>query len=352
MSGRRLQAGGTAIDRGQAIAFEFDGVRYNGFAGDTLASALLAAGVRIVGRSFKYHRPRGVWGHWVEEPNAIVDLSGAGVQEPNARATTTFLREGVELVARSVNAAPNAARDRHAWLDYFARFIPAGFYYKTFMWPSWHLYEPRIRAMSGLGRVDPTWRPRQLAIQRNLTCDVLIIGAGPAGLAAARAAVEAGIDAVLLDDRPEAGGSLLYRNARIDDSAAPDWIEASVSMLQRAGGRILLRTTAYGIYDHNLVCAVERHDDGRPDSLWRIRPRLIVLAAGAIERPLLFVNNDRPGVMSAEAGLVYLRRFGVIAGKKIVIAVNNDMGYEAAEALKDAGASVTILDSRGESEVM
>ncbi len=225
---RRLATGG-AIDRARPIPFTFDGRAYVGYAGDTLASALLGAGVAVVGRSFKTHRPRGVWGHWVEEPNAFVDLTRDGRREPNARATTTFLEEGVALAARSINAAPDAERDRFAVFDLFARFMPSGFYYKTFLWPSWKVFEPAIRAMAGLGRIDPQWKPAAPVAPRNRRCEVLVVGAGPSGLAAARAAAEAGMGVLVVDDRPAPGGSLLYRGG------APDG--ARGERLDRRNGR-------------------------------------------------------------------------------------------------------------------
>ena len=293
---RRLPAGG-AIDRARPIPFTFDGRAYVGYAGDTLASALLGAGVAVVGRSFKYHRPRGVYGHWVEEPNAIFDLTRDGRREPNARATTTFLEAGVALAARSVNASPDAERDRAAVIDLFARFMPSGFYYKTFLWPSWKVFEPAIRAMAGLGRLDPQWKPAAPVAPRNRRCEVLVVGAGPSGLAAARAAAEAGMGVLVVDDRPAPGGSLFYRGGAPDGVAAGAWIAETVAAIESAGGAFLANATAYGVYDHNLVCAFQRGVAGAADTLWRIRPRHIVVAAGAIERPLLFDHNDLPGVM-------------------------------------------------------
>ncbi|TIO11684.1 MAG: sarcosine oxidase subunit alpha family protein, partial [Mesorhizobium sp.] len=190
MSASRLANGGCDIDRARPLSFTFDGTRVDGFAGDTIASALLASGRAIVGRSFKYHRPRGIWGSGVEEPNALVDVESAGGRMPNARATTVPARDG--LMVKSVNASPTALADRNAVLDRLARFLPAAFYYKTFMWPDWHLFEPRIRAMAGLGVVDRNWKPRPVSDQINHHCDVLVVGAGPAGLAAAAGAAAAG----------------------------------------------------------------------------------------------------------------------------------------------------------------
>jgi sarcosine oxidase subunit alpha len=341
MSAERLSTGGSAIDRARPLSFSFDGRKVEAFAGDTIASALLANDVAIVGRSFKYHRPRGVWGSGVEEPNALVDIAGRG---PNMRATTEGARQG--LVALSVNASPDAARDRSAFLDRFARFIPAAFYYKTFMWPDWHRFEPRIRAMAGLGKVDPAWTAPEAADQINHHCDVLVVGAGPAGLAAAGLAAHAGKSVLLVDEQMAPGGSLLHRDGEIDGKPPAQWITESLSALTGAGHLFLPMTTAFGIYDHNLVALNQRHQDGRPDTLWRVRPRQIILATGAIERPLPFADNDLPGIMSADAALVYLRHYAVRVGRRIVVATNNDSAYEVAEALAAAGATVTLVDMR------
>jgi sarcosine oxidase, subunit alpha len=349
----RLSAGGTLIDRGKRLRFTFDGKPYEGHAGDTLAAALLGAGVRIAGRSFKYHRPRGVWGYGAEEPNAIMDVTLDGRFEPNLRATTTLLADG--LFARSVNATPTADRDSGAWIDAFARFVPAGFYYKTFMWPDWHVFEPRIRAKAGLGRIDPAWRPSSFATQVNMRCDVLVVGAGPAGLAAAVKAAAAGREVMVVDERATPGGSLLFRSAPIDGIGPQEWLARQLGELGRRGVPIRSRATAYGIYDHNLVCVAQLNGHGEPPTLWRVRPAEIVLATGAIERPLVFPDNDRPGVMSAEAALYYLRCHGVRVGETIAIVSNNDSTDEVAAAFRAAGAAVTafrtIRGVRGERQV-
>ncbi|MGB3900588.1 MAG: sarcosine oxidase subunit alpha family protein [Mesorhizobium sp.] len=344
MSAKRLVTGGSEIDRSRPLSFTFDGRAVQGFAGDTIASALLASGQRVVARSFKYHRPRGLWGAGVEEPNALIDVSRDGRHTPNARATTEAAQEGI--AARSVNAVPNAESDRNAFLDRFARFIPAAFYYKTFMWPDWHLFEPRIRAMAGLGTVDPGWTQQHSAAQVNHHCDVLVVGAGPAGLAAAASAAAGGHSVLLVDDQAHPGGSLRHRAGEIDGKPGSQWVAETVALLEKAGAVLLSNTTAFGIYDHNLVALDQRHGDGRPDTLWRVRPKRIVLATGAIERPLPFADNDLPGILSADAALNYLKRFAILAGERIVVATNNDSAYEAASALAEAGAEVTLVDVR------
>jgi sarcosine oxidase subunit alpha len=342
VSGFRLPSGGV-VDRGRPCVFTFDGEPYAGFEGDSIASALLANGVGIVGRSFKYHRPRGIWGAWTEEPNAIVDVTRSGVTTPNLRATTEALEN--DIAVRSVNAAPTAAADRAALLDKVSPFLPAGFYYKTFLWPRWETFEGAIRAMAGLGRVDADNRPPADNSQINARCDLLVIGAGAAGLAAANAAARAGRRVFLVDDHAEIGGQLAHRGGIIEGGDWRDWALGVARAIGAGGGRVMTRTTAYGIYDGNLVCAWERRV-GEPDALWRIRPQQIVVAAGAIERPLIVPDNDRPGVMSADAALVYLRRYAVVVGKRIAVATNNDSAYPIAEALAEAGAEVEIIDAR------
>ena len=216
--------------------------------------------------------------------------------------------------------------DRAALLDRVSPFLPAGFYYKTFLWPRWETFEGAIRAMAGLGRVDADNRPPADNPQINARCDLLVIGAGAAGLAAANAAALAGRKVFLVDDHAEIGGQLAHRGGTIEGGDWRDWAASVVRAVEAAGGRVMTRTTAYGVYDGNLVCAWERRAP-LPDALWRIRPKQIVVAAGAIERPLIVPDNDRPGVMSADAALVYLRRYAVLVGKRIVVATNNDSAY-------------------------
>jgi sarcosine oxidase subunit alpha len=345
MSAFRLTEGGV-IDRTKPLTFTFDGVRVAGFEGDTVASALIASNIRIVGRSFKYHRPRGIWGFGSEEPNALIDVSGAGPDSPNNRATV--VEAGGGLKVRSVNNDPDAANDRFSYLDKFSRFIPAAFYYKTFIFPDWHLFEPRIRQMAGLGTIDRTWTKSSLATQNNAHPDLLVVGMGPAGLSAALAAALNGEKVMIVDEKWQAGGALLHRDqdAVITGQPAALWISQTVERLRSLGVTLLFGTTAFGIYDHTVAGLNQRHRDGRPDTLWRVRAKHVVLATGAIERPLPFANNDLPGVMSADAALHYLHRHAVVVGQQIVITTNNSSAAEVAAALAAAGAKVTLVDQR------
>ena len=343
---RRLAQGG-AIDRTRPLRFTFDGKPYEGFAGDTVASALLANGVRIAGRSFKYHRPRGIYTAGPEEPNAILDLRHGARHDPNARATLEPLADGMAL--RSIHASGTAENDRLAFLDRLARFIPSAFYYKTFMWPSWTAYEHRIRALAGLGRVDPAAR-MESAAHAYAEVDVCVVGAGPSGLAAALAAARQRRRVLVVEEQRDLGGSLRHRTAVIDDMAGQEWARSSEVMLRDAGVQILRRSTALGLYDHNVLSVVQKDVPASPNGerLWLVRAERIVVAAGAIERPLLFANNDRPGVMLADAALIYLRRYAVKPGQRAVVATNNDSAYELAIALRHAGSEVHLVDSRAD----
>ena len=354
----RLPFGGR-IDRSRTIGFSFDGVQYQGHPGDTLASALLANGVHLMGRSFKYHRPRGVLGSGVEEPNALFGITrGPGRFEPNQRATCVPLVEG--LVALSQNRWPSLARDLGALNDVGAAFIPAGFYYKTFMWPpsAWHrLYEPRIRAMAGLGQPTSEPDPDRYA-QRWAHADVLVVGAGPAGLASALAAAAGGVRVMLCDQDEELGGALLASAASetIDGQPASEWLTATLAALAAAPNvRLLPRTTAIAYGIHNLVTLAERRTDhlslavarGARERQWQVRAKRVIIATGAIERPLVFPNNDRPGIMLASAAQAYATRWGVRVGARVVVALDHDSGYQSSFGLADAGVTVAaIVDSR------
>lgn len=343
MTGWRHDRFGTRIDRAAPLSFSFDGAPLTGFAGDTLASALLASGTRVLGRSFKYHRPRGLWGMGGEEPNAIFDVTHEGRTTPNVRATTHLLRDGMAL--RSVNTAPDALHDRGRLIDRLHRFLPGGFYYKTFMGLGWMRWEPMIRRMAGLGRLDPDHCPPADTPQLSARCEMLVIGAGPAGLAAARAAAKAGREVWLVDEAGALGGSLRWRGGIIGGGDWREFANETAAAVTAAGGRILTDTTLWGAFDHGLFAAWQRRT-GAPDRHWRIRARETVLAAGAIERPLWFDRNDLPGIMSAEAALHHLVLFGAVAGRRIVLATANDASYPVAAALAGAGADVTLADAR------
>lgn len=342
MSGSRLATGGL-IDRDKPLEFRFDGKAYTGYAGDTVASALLASGVKVLGRSFKYHRPRGLWGAWIDDPNAIMNIRLGGDEIPNCQASTTPLLDG--MVARAVNAWPSARNDIKGGLDLIAhRWLAAGFYYKTFMWPDWHLFEPLIRKTAGLGRVHPDVIDDFVADQLNDDCDTLVVGGGAAGLTAARKAAEAGQKVLLVDDHPEPGGGLYRRGGEIEGSAPADWVVAQVDAIEAAGGQVLTRTTAFGVYDHGLIGLIEDRGFAVGPRLWRLRAGRMILAAGAIDRPLTFANNDKPGVMSVEAACEFLGRYSVLVAKDIVLASNNSFGDHAADLLTRAGAKITMID--------
>ncbi|KXU95142.1 sarcosine oxidase subunit alpha [Caballeronia megalochromosomata] len=349
----RLGTGGR-INRAIPVTFTFNGKTYQGYEGDTLASALLANGERFIARSWKYHRPRGIITAGVEEPNAVVQLETGAYTVPNARATEVELYQG--LVAASVNAKPNIENDRMAVNQKIARFIPAGFYYKTFMWPRkfWPKYEEVIRDAAGLGEA-----PKQLDADRYdkcfAHCDVLVVGGGPSGLAAAHAAALSGARVILVDDQRELGGSLLSCRAEIDGKPALQWVQKIEAELRKMPDvKILSRSTAFGYQDHNLVTITQRLTEHLPVSrrkgtrelMWKVRAKRVVLATGAHERPIVFGNNDLPGVMLASAVSTYLHRYAVLPGRQAVVFTNNDDAYQCALDLKAAGAEVTVVDPR------
>lgn len=345
----RLATGGR-IDRSRTLLFRFDGQNLTGHPGDTLASALIANGIRLVGRSFKYHRPRGILTAGPEEPNALVELRSNVRREPNIPATVAELFDGLE--AASQNRWPSLDWDIGAINSRFARFLPAGFYYKTFMWPPafWEkIYEPIIRRAAGLGRASRAPDPDSYE-HMHAHCDVLVVGSGAAGLAAARAAGAAGARVILAEQDFELGGGLLL------EPGLEDWRAAQTTALQAMPEvRILPRTTVFGYYDHNVLGAVERVSDHLPvppahsvrQRLWIIRARQVVLATGAIERLIAFPDNDRPGVMLASAARTYTRRFAVTAGRRAVLFTNNDEAYRAAYDLADSGVVIErVIDVR------
>ena len=360
MSGWRANAG-TAIDTSKSISFTWEGKSYRGYAGDTLASALLANGVSMIGRSFKYHRPRGLLAAGLEEPNGIIQLEQGAASVPNVKATQVELYEG--LVAGPVNAKPSLDFDMLAVNGLFKRFIPAAFYYKTFMWPAWRMFEPSIRKAAGLGVAPETADPDSYE-QRYAHVDTLVIGSGAAGLAAAEAAAALpGNERVALVEADfEFGGGLLSSTELIDGVAPLAWRDAALARLREAPNMLLLnRTMAFGFYDHGLVALCERITDHLPPStrtgprqrLWKVRCKKVILATGAFERPIPFSGNDLPGVMLASAAQTYARRYGALAGRCVVLCTNNDGAYAAALALHEAGCEiVAIVDSRPEAGAM
>ncbi len=350
----RLKGG--LINHAKPLNFSFDGKSYVGCAGDTLASALLANNVRLMGRSFKYHRPRGPLTAGSEEPNAIVELRTGARQEPNTRATTAELFDG--LVANSQNRWPSLAFDAMAINDRFSNFLTAGFYYKTFMWPAafWEkVYEPIIRKAAGLGSLSMQDDPD--AYDKGfLHCDLLIIGAGPTGLAAALTAGRAGANVILADEDYAIGGRLNAETFTLDDAPAPLWIASVLAELNSLPNvRTMSRTTVIGAFDHGVYGAVERVSDHlstpAPDKprqvFWRIYTKRSLLCAGAIERPIAFENNDRPGIMLASAIRSYANRWAATPARQIAIFTNNDDGHRTAADLIAKGVKVSaVIDPR------
>ncbi|MDM7931279.1 sarcosine oxidase subunit alpha family protein [Tabrizicola sp.] len=353
---------GGQIDRSKTLRFTFDGIPYQGHPGDTLASALLANGVRLMGRSFKYHRPRGPLSAGSEEPNALVELRTGGRQEPNTRATVAELFDGLE--ANSQNRWPSLRFDALSINDRLNTFFAAGFYYKTFMWPKafWEkVYEPIIRRAAGLGSVSREEDPD--AYDKGfLHCDLLVIGAGPAGLMAALTAGRAGKRVILADEDFALGGRLNAETLTVGGAAGGDWAAGVVAELATlANVRLMARTTVIGAFDHGIYGAVERVSDhlavpviGKPRQvLWRIYSKRAILAAGAIERPIAFENNDRPGIMLAGALRAYANRWGVKAGERVAVFTNNDDGLRTAADLKSKGVEVAaVIDGRDGAEVI
>ena len=345
----RLASGGL-IDRSKPLTFTFNGKRLTGYAGDTLASALLANGVRLIGRSFKYHRPRGIVCAGADEPNALVQLETGARTEPNLRATQIELYDG--LVAASQNCWPSVGFDLSSVNNLLSRLLPAGFYYKTFMWPPslWMTYENLIRKVAGMGRAPTAPDPARYA-HHHAHCDVLVAGGGPAGLTAALAAARAGARVIIADEGSEFGGALLSDRADIDGEPALNWVRRALAELRTLPEvTVLSGSTVFGYFDHNALAIIER--PAQPPAhapaqrLWKVRAAQVVLATGALERPLVFPDNDRPGVMLASAARTYANRYAVRPGTTAVIFTNNDSAYFAALDLHASGVKIILVDAR------
>ncbi len=348
------------VNRSKPIQFTFDGSAYEAYEGDTLASALLANGVHLMGRSFKYHRPRGVMSAGVEEPNALVGIARDNARHtPNVRATIAEVFDGMK--ATSQNRWPSLTMDIGAINNLMSPFFPAGFYYKTFMWPraAWDkLYEPFIRRAAGLGE-SPTEEDPDRYANRFAHCDVLIIGGGAAGLAAAKTAGKAGKSVILCDENPMLGGWLLAdTNVRIDGKSGAEWANSMAAELAAMDNvRILTRTTGFGYFQQNMVALNERVTDhlSRPapelprERMWQVRAAKVILAQGAIERHMVFPDNDRPGIMQAGAALTYLNKYGVAVGKRVGVFTACDTAYHVAFELHASGSDIRIIvDTRSD----
>ena len=345
------------INRDKEILFKFNGKKYIGYEGDTLASALLANGVHLVGRSFKYHRPRGFFGAGVDEPNAKLQILLNGHSEPNVNATEIELVEGIE--ATSQNCWPSVEFDIGAINNFLNRFFPAGFYYKTFMWPKsfWYkVYEPFIRKAAGLG-VASIEKDKERYEHKYEYCDLLVTGSGPAGLSSAYAAAKNGAKVILAEDKPRFGGSLLTDDVTIDNLSGKAWSDKIITELKEMPNVIVKnRSQVFGYYDHNMMVMFEKTGDHLKDKpkytprqrLWYIRAKEVLLSTGSIERPIVFGNNDTPGIFLSAAAKEYMKVYGVLVGKKPLIFTNNDSAYETALEFKKQGIESIIIDTREE----
>ena len=345
------------LNRNKEISFKFNGTKYTGYEGDTLASALLANGIHLVGRSFKYHRPRGFFGAGVDEPNAKLQILLNGHSEPNVNATEFELVEGIE--ATSQNCWPSVKFDVGAINNFLSKFFPAGFYYKTFKWPKsfWHkVYEPFIRKAAGFG-IASLEKDKERYEHKYEYCDLLVTGSGPAGLSSAYAAAKNGAKVILAEDKPRFGGSLLTDDVTIDNLSGKAWTDKIITQLKEMPNVIVKnRSQVFGYYDHNMTVMIEKTGDHLKDKpkyvprqrLWYIRAKEVILSTGSIERPIVFGNNDTPGVFLSAAAKEYIKVYGVLVGKKPLVFTNNDSGYETALEFKKHGVDPIILDTREE----
>ena len=345
------------INRNKLINFQLNGKKFTGYEGDTLASALLANGIHLVGRSFKYHRPRGFFAAGVDEPNAKLQVELNGHSEPNVNATEIELVEG--LSAKSQNCWPSVEFDIGAINNLLNKFFPAGFYYKTFMWPKsfWYkVYEPFIRKAAGLG-IASVQKDKERYEHKFEYCDLLVTGSGPAGLASAYAAAKSGAKVILAEDKHRFGGSLLMDDVSIDNLSGKDWSDKIISELKEMPNvTVKNRSQVFGYYDHNMMVMFERVGDHLEKKseftprqrLWYIRCKEVILSTGSIERPIVFGNNDTPGVMLSSGAKEYMKVYGVLVGKKPIIFTNNDSAYETAFEFKNNGVEPLILDTRKE----
>lgn len=349
------------VDRDAPLSFSFDGKAYQGFDGDTLASALLANDVRLVARSFKYHRPRGILTAGSEEPNALVTIGNGAGQMPNTRATTQELFAGLD--ARSQNNWPSLNHDVMNINDLFSNFLSAGFYYKTFMWPKafWErVYEPIIRRAAGLGALSGQHDEGRYD-KAYAHCDLLVIGSGPAGLMSALMAGRAGANVILAEEDCRFGGRLLAESERLDGKPCNDWVDVVLAELRTMPNvRLMRRTSVTGVYDGGTYGALERvslhqanpHPEAPIETFWRIVAKRALLCAGALERPVAFAMNDRPGIMTASAVRAYLNRWGVAPGKKVAVFANNDDAHRTAHDLSAAGVEIAaLIDSRADAQI-
>ena len=347
------------IDRNHKISFIFNGKKYSGYKGDTLASALLANGIHLIARSFKYHRPRGILAAGVDDPSAKVQLIKGSYSEPNINLTEFELVEGLEL--KSQNCWPSVSTDIGEINNLFNRFLPAGFYYKTFMWPKsfWYsVYEPFIRKAAGFGVASLDPDPDRYEHQYE-HCDVLVVGSGPSGLSSALAAAKNGARVILAEDKPRFGGSLLTDEVTIGNQKGEEWVDDVITELQSMPNvTTKSRSQVFGYYDHNMLVMFERKRDHLQnpakftprEKLWYIRAKEVIISTGSIERPLVFANNDRPGIMLASAAKEYLKVYGVVVGKKPLIFTNNDSAYETAIEFKKNDIHSTVIDTRSSSD--